>query len=503
MKGEGKTGELELGKVLEAVARLGEGAGIARSEQEMAEHLLGVLSSLFPDHMIAVRSVQPATGKLVARAATGRECPESIEPQPPDGSYRPVFDDAACGVEVPLRLNDELAGVINLEASGPLLPDAPAVVEALAAVFFSFLRDRRLSRDAKFLRKWLTTTIDNANALIFVVDTKMRVTMVNRTLADLLGCPPEEVQDRDVRRWVSPGQREEVERWVAMALAGRSVDGQELTLVRQDNELVPTIFNLARPSDVLGSVVAIGQDVSTVKALEHQVMQAEKLASLGQLVAGVVHEINNPLTSITVYADYLIKKFRKAGCEESDVSMLERILQGSNRILKFTRDLVDYGKPTGSESDVLSLNEIVEQSISFCEHVLDRSGAELTVSLATDLPPIYGVKDQLQQVIINLLTNACHALDDGGELTIATRYEGRRVAVEVADSGRGIPTEDLPSIFEPFFTTKTPGEGTGLGLSIVKKIVDFHSGTIMVESETGKGTTFSITLPTGHDERSE
>jgi signal transduction histidine kinase len=106
-------------------------------------------------------------------------------------------------------------------------------------------------------------------------------------------------------------------------------------------------------------------------------------------------------------------------------------------------------------------------------------------------------------VIINLLTNACHALDDGGELTIATRYEGRRVAVEVADSGRGIPTEDLPSIFEPFFTTKTPGEGTGLGLSIVKKIVDFHSGTIMVESETGKGTTFSITLPTGHDERSE
>ena len=103
---------------------------------------------------------------------------------------------------------------------------------------------------------------------------------------------------------------------------------------------------------------------------------------------------------------------------------------------------------------------------------------------------------------INLLTNACHALEDGGQLTVVTRRQSSdMVAFEIADTGSGIPTDDLPSIFDPFFTTKTPGEGAGLGLSIVKKIVDSHNGTIMVESEPGRGSTFCIVLPTGHDDR--
>jgi signal transduction histidine kinase len=178
--------------------------------------------------------------------------------------------------------------------------------------------------------------------------------------------------------------------------------------------------------------------------------------------------------------------------------MLEKILDGSSRILKCTRDLVDYAKPTGDRLDVLSLHEVVDQSVSFCEHIVQKVGAALHVEHADELAPLYGVRDQLLQMLVNLITNACHALPaTGGEVRIRTRdLRNGDVAVEVSDTGCGIEQADLPRIFDPFFTTKVPGEGTGLGLSIVKKIVDSHEGSIVVESRAGEGSKFCITLPT-------
>lgn len=229
-----------------------------------------------------------------------------------------------------------------------------------------------------------------------------------------------------------------------------------------------------------------------------QVIHAEKLSTVGQLAAGVVHEINNPLTSISVYADYLVKKFKRQGMDPADITMLEKILDGSNRILKCARDLVNYAKPSPGRMDVLSLNDVTAQAISFCEHVIEKHSAQLTTELETELPPVYGVQDRLQQVLINLVTNACHALPPGGgRIWVRTMAVGQAaIAVEVEDNGAGIAIGDLPRIFDPFFTTKTPGQGTGLGLSIVKNIVDSHEGSILVRSEPGKGTTIAITLPT-------
>lgn len=492
MSSRAKQTDVDLELALEAAVGLVEGLGIDRSEQQMAQHLIDIFGRLLPGCKVAVRTVQPVTGQPVAVAPAGLQFPADLA--------SPIFDDMEQSLVLPLATGERVLGSVVVEANSAMSANARQVASTLAGLLSAAVRNRRLSRDARFLRKWLATTIDSANALIFVVDAELKLTMCNRALAELLGHKAEELLEHDILRWTVVGERGGLKERIAAAFAGRSVTGCELTLVCKSGDVVPTIFNMARPADAVESVVAIGQDVTTVKVLEHQVIQAEKLASLGQLAAGVVHEINNPLTSITVYADYLIKKFRRAGCEEADVAMLERILEGSNRILKFARDLVDYGKPSVKQPDAISLNEVVQQSISFCEHVLDRAGAELTVRLGSEIPPLYGVRDQLQQVIINLLTNACHALgESGGPITVTTHAEGSmRVAVEVADAGRGIPVADLPQIFEPFFTTKTPGEGTGLGLSIVKKIVDVHNGTIMVESEEGKGTTFSILLPTGH-----
>ena len=504
--------------VLQAIDSLCSGLGIDATEQAMAEHFVAVAQRLAPDVRVAVRTVQTGTLKRVALATTGQPTRDEMEtlhlPQDmvagisgprsrrlrASPGYVPVFDGTSSGRVFPMIQDGHLMGAVNLEGEDELPDELSREIATLVAILARAVRDRRLSRDARFLRRWLATTVDNANALIFVVDSTFRVTLCNRALCEVLGITQQDVLDRDVLEWVVASQRASLRGHLAAALDGRSATGIELTLKGRDGEPLPTIFNIARPADVVEAVVAIGQDVTTVKLLENQVIQAEKMASLGQLAAGVVHEINNPLTSVTVYAEYLVKKFQNQGCEAADVAMLEKILEGSNRILKFTRDLVDYGKPTASQVDVMSLNEVVQQSVSFCEHVLEHSGADLTLELASDLPPLYGVKDQLQQVIINLLTNACHAVSAaGGQLRVTTRDQGgRMVAVEISDNGCGIPVQDLPQIFEPFFTTKAPGEGTGLGLSIVKKIVDFHNGRIIVESEEGKGATFCITLPTGH-----
>ncbi len=354
----------------------------------------------------------------------------------------------------------------------------------------------------RFLDRRLAQAIDHANALVFVASSRRVVEYVNRALAELVGRSAAELTGTDLLRWISEGEHAELERAFAKCLGGELAYGVELAFVTRDGRAVRGLFNVSAlsdpSSDEITGVVAIGTDATALRILEHQVIQAEKLATLGQLAAGVVHEINNPLTSITVYADYLLKKLRREGAAAADVTMLEKIIEGSGRILKCVRDLVNYAKPSHGQLDVLSLNEVVEQSASFCEHILERAAAQLEKELAVELPPLYGVQDQLQQVLINLITNACHAVvAPEGRIVIRTRElgDGRQV-VEVEDNGRGIEEANLERIFEPFFTTKEPGQGTGLGLSIVKKIVDSHEGSIMVISQVGKGTRIEIALPT-------
>jgi two-component system NtrC family sensor kinase len=227
-------------------------------------------------------------------------------------------------------------------------------------------------------------------------------------------------------------------------------------------------------------------------------VQAEKLASLGQIAAGVVHELNNPLTSIVAYTDYLIRKAgtRPTGPDADEIDRLRRISESAGRMLRFTRDLVSYARPSSETPGVVGLHLVIDQAVAFCEHVV--AGANVTVErrFADDLSTVLGKPEQLTQIFVNLITNACHAMTpSGGTLVIATREEGGLVCVDLADTGHGIQAEHVPHVFTPFFTTKTSGSGTGLGLAIVKSILDGHGGAIRVTSEPGQGATFTITLP--------
>jgi signal transduction histidine kinase len=260
---------------------------------------------------------------------------------------------------------------------------------------------------------------------------------------------------------------------------------------------------IGEPSQQIESVVAIGQDQTKLQDLQRQVVQAEKLATLGQIAAGVVHELNNPLTSISVYADYLLQKAERAAevpeSDAGDVEKLRRISAGAQRILALARALVQYAAPAGDELDVVSINQVVQQALSFCEHLFERSGVCLVRDLGEDLPTLYAVPGQLEQVVVNLVTNAVQAASGGGEVRVTTFQDGNgRVGFSVADDGPGIPPGERERIFEPFYTSKTAGKGTGLGLSIVRNIIGQHGGEISVsDAEVGSGALVKVALPAG------
>jgi signal transduction histidine kinase len=311
---------------------------------------------------------------------------------------------------------------------------------------------------------------------------------------DVIGTPLEDIR----RRSTAPEPR--LSTLLMAGLRGIEYSDCEVALWRcHTDTLGRTMFNtsvLRAPDGSIDGVIGIGNDVERMRSLERQVIQAEKLATLGQLAAGVVHELNNPLTSISVYGDYLVRLFER-GSEKGDLDKASKIVEGAARIQKLTRDLMSYARPSG-EYERVALNEVVKQALVFCEHIVRRGEAEVTLSLGDELPRVHAIRAQLHQVLINLITNAIHALPPtGGHVTIGTELVdgGHAVQVRVADSGAGIGTLDRAHVFEPFFTTKGPTKGTGLGLSVVHGIVEQAGGRIEVRSEVGVGTTFEITLP--------
>jgi len=246
-------------------------------------------------------------------------------------------------------------------------------------------------------------------------------------------------------------------------------------------------------------ILASAKPASTeVTELRSQLIQAEKLATLGQVVAGVVHELANPVTSIVACADYLLKRGRASGAPAEDIEYLTRIGLAADRIHSFCRDLVSYARPAAERPGPVAIHDVIRQAYVFCEHELGRHDVAFELEVRDGALPVVGQPGPLTQVFVNLFTNAAHAMSDhGGRLAVTTyaASNGSRLAVRVTDSGIGIPHDVVPKIFEPFFTTKENGYGTGLGLSIVREIVRSHNGSVEVQSTPGEGTTFTVLLP--------
>jgi signal transduction histidine kinase len=226
--------------------------------------------------------------------------------------------------------------------------------------------------------------------------------------------------------------------------------------------------------------------------MEEQLLQQEKMASLGLLAAGVAHEVNTPLAGIASYVQMLQSK---VDGNTDVVELLNKVENQAFRASKIINNLLSFSRQEASERTTLNFNALVSESLALLENQLKYPDVRVTTDLSGDLKEIVGDRIKLQQVIINLLLNARDSMPNGGEITISTRNRGDFIAVSVADSGLGIPKEVLPRIFDPFFTTKKIGQGTGLGLSVSYGIIQEHKGDIEVESERDRGTTFKVLLP--------
>jgi len=256
----------------------------------------------------------------------------------------------------------------------------------------------------------------------------------------------------------------------------------------------------ADSSGEVSHVITVGEEVTDRVEANRAVARAEKLAAVGRLAAGVVHEINNPLATISACAESLESRLNEGAFDGSPMvedlrEYLGLIRSEAFRCKMITNGLLDFSRTRASDHVTIDLGDVIGSVIRLLSHQKRRSAVEFRVNIAEDLARVSGDPGQLQQALIALATNALDALVFSGILTIDAKNDGKKVVVEVIDNGVGIPPENLPKIFEPFFTTKEIGKGTGLGLAVCYGILTEHGGSLDVQSTVGVGTTFTITLP--------
>ncbi len=355
--------------------------------------------------------------------------------------------------------------------------------------------ERRLHQQQEFARR----LVDNFPDLILVLDTASHYTFVSPRCKEVLGYDVEETQRMEFGGRTHPEDLPAVLSLYKDIIAGKQIFASlEIRVRHKLGEWRRIRFNFSPLSDENGSiegVVLSGRDVTDLKRLEEQLIQAEKLAAMGQMLAGVAHELNNPLTAILGVTELLRER---SGADESTKRQLELTHRQARRAARIVQNLLEFSRPASPQKKPLDLNNILERTLQLHEHSLRRNNIEVDFRLPGELPGVVGDANQLIQVFLNLITNAEQAIRevrDSGRIQIRAGRNGNQLTITVQDDGVGIRPEALQRIFDPFYTTKRPGGGTGLGLSICMSIIREHGGNIEAETFPAGGSAFTIYLP--------
>jgi two-component system NtrC family sensor kinase len=364
--------------------------------------------------------------------------------------------------------------------------------------------DRR-AVEAEVQQRFTEAIIDSLPLSLYAIDRDKRIVAWNRNreLGEL-GVPRGQVLGRDIFDVLTKQSRELLEREFNKVFATGEIHRVEQETVTQSGDanhwLISKIPMRADETDDVSHVITVGENITSRVKSDRAVARAEKLAAVGRLAAGVVHEINNPLATIAACAESLEKRIAEgAFAESSDVEDLKEYLglirDEAFRCKQITHGLLDFSRLRAGNRVPVNLADTIKMTARLVTHQQRGDNIQIQIETVKGLPAVLGDEGQLQQAIIALATNAIDAMPEGGTLTLRAAASGPNVMIQITDTGCGIPPENLTKIFDPFFTTKDVGCGTGLGLAVCYGIVSEHGGRLDVRSTVGVGTTFSISLP--------
>jgi len=375
---------------------------------------------------------------------------------------------------------------------------------------YAYLRDisvtKRIENELRKANDFLCNLIENSVDGIIAADMKGKIILFNKSAERLIGYRSEEaIESVHITELYPPDGAKEIMRRLRSPDFGGvgRLEPSQFNLVSKTGELIPInisaaiIYGDGKEMASFGIFTDLREKMKMERELQEtqlQLIQSEKMASLGKLAAGVAHEINNPLGGILIFSKMLLEDLPSDDPRRED---LGRICDEATRCKEIVKGLLEFARQTSYKMEPIDLNRALVQGISLLENQALFHNIRILKNLDPNLPPVPANASQLNQVFMNIILNAAEAMDGQGTLTVTTRLgsEKNTVIVEFNDTGSGIKEEHLTRIFDPFFTTKEVGKGTGLGLSMSYGIVEKHHGRIWVKSKEGEGATFIIELP--------
>ncbi len=413
--------------------------------------------------------------------------------------YYQIAPDTASELCVPVMVNDKVAAVLNAES--PRLnafdPHDSQFFMAIAAELGVALKNADLFEEIRKAEAGYRDLFDNANDFILTLDSDFRVRSANKMALKSTGYQLKEIVGAHVTRFIA-FQYHNILFYLLKEhlISPEARTTFELPILSKDGEeiLLDITFRVRPEEHQAATVHCIGRDITHRRELEQELQQTEKLSAIGKLVAGVAHELNNPLTSIIGFSTMLQQDDLPAAYRED----LDVIFRQAERARLIVRDLLTFARRFELETEPVDLNDIVHRSLTAVKHELQAKSVQVLTTLDFGLPKTMADPRQLEQVFVNLITNAIQALAQvttARRIIIETQHLDRAIQLRFSDNGPGIPQKIINRIFDPFFSTKDVGEGTGLGLSICFGIILEHKGQIHAENNPDGGATFVINLP--------
>lgn len=410
----------------------------------------------------------------------------SLMPKPENMESALDIDEMPCYYAYPIFSGNKIEAFVSMDFD---LPTRGGVEE-------------KLHRSNAFLRNLIFSAVDG----VIASDVKGKILIFNNAAEKVFGYTVDEALHHLNVRDIYPDNKafEVMRNLRSDAYGGKGkLRSYQVDIVSSSGEIIPINLNAALIYENGREVATIGffhdlreqlQMKEELEKTQLQLLQAEKMSSLGKLAAGVAHQLNNPLGGITLFAKLILEEYNlEQGAKED----LDRILRDAKRCRDTVKELLEFSRQTRHFMSPQDVNQALSRTLFLLENQTLFQNIEIIKDLDASVPMIQADIQQLNHLFMNIILNAAQAMEEKGKITVKSYLlsDRNRVCIEISDTGCGIPEEILPRIFEPFYTTKEEGKGTGLGLSLAYRIVENHGGHIKAKSKPGKGTTFFIELP--------